>query len=54
MDDNDVDISGSDVAGEAEIKICNFIKSQTNANQDTCLIVGEDSDLLLLGKLVIR
>lgn len=46
-------VSGSDVAGEGEIKIVNYIKNKPayHRSEDSYLIVGTDADLILLGKL---
>jgi 5'-3' exonuclease len=47
-------LSGSDVAGEGEIKIVNYIhhKPKTHKVNDSYLIVGTDADLILLGLCV--
>jgi 5'-3' exonuclease len=44
-------VSGSDVAGEGEIKIVNYIKNKPayHHSEDSYLIVGTDADLILLG-----
>jgi 5'-3' exonuclease len=47
-------VSGSDVAGEGEIKIVNYIKNKPayHRSEDSYLIVGTDADLILLGLCV--